>query len=40
MKETRLAFIGCGNMARSLVGGLIADGWDPGKIRVADTDPG
>jgi len=26
-------------MARSLVGGLIADGWDPGRIRVADPDP-
>ena len=39
MKETKLAFIGCGNMARSLIGGLIADGWDPRNIRVADSDP-
>jgi pyrroline-5-carboxylate reductase len=39
MKDTTLAFIGCGNMARSLIGGLIADGWDPARIRVADADP-
>lgn len=39
MKTTTLAFIGCGNMARSLIGGLIADGWDPSRIRAADMDP-
>jgi pyrroline-5-carboxylate reductase len=39
MKNTTLAFIGCGNMARSLIGGLIADGWDPSRIHVADPDP-
>jgi pyrroline-5-carboxylate reductase len=38
MKTTRLAFIGAGNMARSLIGGLIADGWDPASISVADPD--
>jgi len=38
MKHTRLAFIGAGNMTRSLIGGLIADGWDPGTISVADPD--
>lgn len=38
MKHTRLAFIGAGNMARSLVGGLIADGWDRASIAVADPD--
>ena len=38
MKQTRLAFIGAGNMSRSLIGGLIADGWDPGSICVADPD--
>jgi len=38
MKQTRLAFIGAGNMARSLVGGLIADGWNPASIAVADPD--
>jgi pyrroline-5-carboxylate reductase len=38
MKTSKLTFIGAGNMARSLVGGLIADGWDPGSISVADPD--
>ncbi len=38
MKTARLAFIGAGNMARSLIGGLIADGWDPAGISVADPD--
>ncbi len=40
MKNTPLAFIGAGNMARSLIGGLIADGWDPACISVSDADPG
>jgi len=40
MKTNRLAFIGAGNMARSLIGGLIADGWDPASISVADPDSG
>jgi len=39
MNDARLTFIGAGNMARSLVGGLVADGWDPGRIRVADPSP-
>lgn len=39
MMTTTLAFIGGGNMAGSLIGGLIADGWDPGLIHVADPDP-
>jgi pyrroline-5-carboxylate reductase len=39
MKKNRLAFIGAGNMARSLIGGLIADGWDPSYISVSDPDP-
>ncbi len=38
MKTKRLAFIGAGNMARSLIGGLIADGWDPASISVSDPD--
>jgi pyrroline-5-carboxylate reductase len=38
MKKTRLAFIGAGNMARSLIGGLIADGWDAARISVSDPD--
>jgi len=33
-----LAFIGGGNMARSLVGGLVAAGTDPATIRVADPN--
>ena len=31
-----LAFIGGGNMATSLIGGLLARGIDPGQITVAD----
>lgn len=34
-----IAFIGGGNMARSLIGGLVADGFSPGRIRVADPNP-
>lgn len=37
MNNTTLTFIGGGNMAGSLIGGLITDGWDPARIRVADT---
>ena len=40
MKNLSLAFIGGGNMARSLIGGLIADGHDPRRIWVADADGG
>ena len=40
MNDASLTFIGGGNMAASLVGGLIADGWDPARIRVADPDHG
>lgn len=35
MKQ-RIAFIGGGNMGRSLIGGLIAKGMDPARIVVAD----
>ncbi len=38
MTDMTLACIGGGNMAGSLIGGLIADGWDPAKITVADPD--
>lgn len=37
MKDCKLAFIGGGNMARSLIGGLIANGFNPKHIHVADT---
>lgn len=33
---TMIAFIGTGNMARSLIGGLVNDGWPTGAIRAAD----
>ncbi len=36
MKNTNIAFIGGGNMARSLIGGLIADGCDPEALWVSD----
>jgi pyrroline-5-carboxylate reductase len=39
MAHTIIAFVGGGNMARSLIGGLIEDGWPEGHIRVADPDP-
>lgn len=39
MRETNLGFIGAGNMARSLIGGLIADGFPPANIHVSDTNP-
>ncbi len=39
MKENKLTFIGGGNMASSLIGGLIADHLDPASITVSDTNP-
>jgi len=38
MKSKTLAFIGCGNMAASLITGLVADGYDPTKIMASDPD--
>ncbi len=38
MSEASIAFIGGGNMARSLVGGLIADGVSASNLRVADVN--
>jgi len=38
MSDMNLTFIGGGNMASSLIGGLIADGWNPATIQVADRD--
>jgi pyrroline-5-carboxylate reductase len=39
MKSTSIGFIGGGNMARSLVGGLIADGVAPSAFTVSEPDP-
>lgn len=36
MKNKIITFIGAGNMAHSLIGGLIADGYDPKKIWVTN----
>jgi pyrroline-5-carboxylate reductase len=38
MTHTRIAFIGGGNMARSLIAGLIADDYDPAGLRACDPD--
>ena len=40
MKDSNIGFIGCGNMARSLIGGLIADGYPAARISAADPDSG
>lgn len=39
MNSTSIGFIGGGNMARSLVGGLIADGVAPSRFTVSEPDP-
>ncbi len=39
MQDTSIAFIGGGNMARSLLGGLIADGVPPRCLQVSEPDP-
>jgi len=39
MKNNRLSFIGGGNMARSLIGGLLQNGWPANQICVADPSP-
>ena len=36
--NNKLAFVGGGNMARSMIGGLLANDYDPGLIRVSDPD--
>lgn len=38
MKNSIITFIGGGNMARSLIGGLIADGVPAAQLRVADVN--
>ena len=39
MTETTIAFIGAGNMGRSMAGGLLKSGWDRGRLVLADSDP-
>jgi pyrroline-5-carboxylate reductase len=39
MSEERITFIGGGNMAQSLIGGLMADGYRADCVHVADPDP-
>lgn len=39
MEDCNITFIGGGNMARSLIGGLISDGFDPRCIHVSDPEP-
>jgi len=38
MSDSDIGFVGGGNMATSLIGGLVADGTPPGSIRVSDPD--
>ncbi len=40
MKDLTIAFIGAGNMARSLISGLLAAGASPARLRAADPDAG
>ncbi len=40
MKQQTIAFIGAGNMARSLIGGLISDGYNSARIIATDPDHG
>lgn len=36
MNDTTIAFVGAGNMARSLISGLLASGYDAARIRASD----
>ncbi len=39
MTAERITFIGGGNMASSLIGGLVADGYAPQSLTVSEPDP-
>ncbi|PHS24499.1 MAG: pyrroline-5-carboxylate reductase [Methylophaga sp.] len=39
MNDCKITFIGGGNMARSLIGGLIADGFNPEHLHISDPEP-
>ena len=39
MKQIKISFLGCGNMGRSLIGGLINNGYPPELLCGADPDP-
>lgn len=38
MKDTSVSFIGGGNMARSLIAGLLQSGWKAGNIHISEPD--
>lgn len=40
MSSKTITFIGAGNMASSLIGGLVADGYDPKHLVASDPDSG
>ena len=39
MSNYKVGFIGGGNMARALAGGLLSSGYPPGNLMIADPDP-
>jgi len=39
MEKLNISFIGAGNMASSLIGGLLEDGKTPADIHIADSNP-
>lgn len=39
MSSYKVGFIGGGNMARALAGGLMSSGYPPGNLMIADPDP-